>query len=52
MIKINYPLLYYQLHEKAVLGVLVGADYQMVDKDLRRLKTSLLDWDGATSITS
>ncbi|MEM9821413.1 MAG: AAA family ATPase [Bacteroidota bacterium] len=44
MIKINYPLLYYQLQEDAVLGILVGADYQMVEKDLKRLKTTLSDF--------
>lgn len=43
MIKINYPLLYYPLNEKAVLGILVGADHQMVDKDIKRLKTALSD---------
>ncbi len=38
---ITYPLVYYTLPDASVLGVLVGSDYQMVDKDLRSLKSTL-----------
>ncbi|MEZ4950701.1 MAG: hypothetical protein R2784_15140 [Saprospiraceae bacterium] len=34
MRKINYPLLYYPLQEGAVLGLLVGTDLKLVEKDL------------------
>jgi len=48
MKKINYPLLYYKVGEEAVLGILVGADYQVVEKDLngvRRLMTNYIQKD-------
>lgn len=38
---INYPLLYFQLHENAILGVLVGTDYQVVQADLKSVKHTL-----------
>ena len=41
---IQYPLLYYPLHDNAVLGILVGTDYQLVEKDLKRLKNSLSNY--------
>ncbi|MEM9916869.1 MAG: AAA family ATPase [Bacteroidota bacterium] len=41
MKKINYPLVYFQLREDAILGILVGTDYQLVDKDLKSLKSQL-----------
>lgn len=44
MENINYPLLHYQLNEKAVLGILVGTDYQVVEKDLRRVKGVISDY--------
>jgi ATP-dependent Clp protease ATP-binding subunit ClpC len=44
MENINYPLLHYQLKENAVLGILVGTDYQVVDKDLRAVKSVLSDY--------
>jgi len=43
MEKITYPLLYFQLTDDAVLGVLVGTDYQVVDKDLRHVKATLME---------
>ncbi len=43
MEKIHYPLLYYHLPEGAVLGILVGTDYQVIGKDLRSVKTTLSD---------
>lgn len=41
MEKITYPLLHFQLNDAAVLGILVGTDYQVVDKDLRNVKSTL-----------
>ena len=35
---INYPLLYYRLNEHVVLGLLVGTEYQVVEKDLKTIK--------------
>ncbi len=41
MEKITYPILYYELNEQASLGLLVGTDYQLVEKDIASLKTGL-----------
>lgn len=41
---INYPLLYYKIEEGLVLGMLVGTDYQVVDKDLRSVKQTLAQY--------
>lgn len=41
MEKFVYPLLYYQLAENRVLGILVGTDHQVVDTDLRHVKSTL-----------
>ncbi len=41
---INYPLLYYRLNEDAMLGVLVGTEYQVVEKDLRTIKMAVTDY--------
>ena len=41
MEKITYPILYYELNERATLGLLVGTDYQLVEKDISTLKTGL-----------
>lgn len=41
MEKLNYPLLYFQLKENAVLGILVGAGYQLVEKDLKTLQKAM-----------
>lgn len=38
---ITYPLLHFQLNDDAVLGILVGTNYQVVDKDLRNVKATL-----------
>lgn len=43
MRKINYPLLYFQLSEDAFLGILVGTDYEVVEKDLKTIKGILQD---------
>ena len=44
MIKISYPLLYYQLNEEAILGLLVGTDYQVIEKNLKGVKTTLSNY--------
>ncbi len=41
---INYPLLCYQFNEEAVLGILVGTDYQVMDKTLKQVKNQLSDY--------
>ncbi len=43
MDKINYPLLYYQLKDDMILGILVGTTYQVVDSELRKIKSILHD---------
>ena len=41
MERIIYPLLYFKMANDAVLGILVGTDYQVVDKDLKSVKATL-----------
>lgn len=41
MEKLVYPLLHYPLSNDQILGVLVGTSYQLIDSDLRRLKSHL-----------
>ncbi len=41
MEKITYPLLCFNLNQHAVLGILVGTEYQAVETDARRLKSVL-----------
>ncbi len=41
---INYPLLYYRLNKDAVLGILVGTEYQVVEKDLKTIKVAVADY--------
>ena len=41
MERIIYPLLYFKLRNDAVLGILVGTDYQVLDKDLKSVKATL-----------
>ncbi|MEM7104502.1 MAG: AAA family ATPase [Bacteroidota bacterium] len=41
---IIYPLLYYHLEDKSILGILVGTDFRAVDKDLRGIKATLSDF--------
>lgn len=43
MQKITYPLLCFPLAQEAVLGLLVGTDYEAVEPSARRLKATLLD---------
>ena len=38
---LKYPLLYYELKEDTVLGILVGTEYKVVNKDLRTVKNAL-----------
>jgi ATP-dependent Clp protease ATP-binding subunit ClpC len=48
MKNVNYPLLYYNVGKDAVLGILVGTPYQVVEKDLgavRKLMTDYLQKD-------
>ena len=41
MENINYPLLYYTLPGESLLGILVGTEHKVVDKDLKSLKSTL-----------
>ncbi|MBK7337255.1 MAG: hypothetical protein IPJ00_14300 [Saprospirales bacterium] len=41
---LTYPLLYFRLADDAVLGMLLGTDYQVVEHDLRKVKKSLTDF--------
>lgn len=41
MEKKDYPLLYFELKDDTVLGVLVGTEYQLVDKDLKTIKSGM-----------
>ncbi len=43
MRKIKYPLLYYQLTDDTVLGILVGTDYEVVERDLKTVVGILQD---------
>jgi len=44
MEKISYPVLIYKITDEAYLGVLVGAGYQVMERDVRRVKDSLSDF--------
>ncbi len=39
MVKLQYPLLYYKLSDENYLGILVGAEIQMIESDLKKMKT-------------
>lgn len=41
---INYPLIYFELRDEEVLGILVGADHQMVERDVRNIRNSLTSY--------
>lgn len=41
---INYPLLYFELQNQTVLGILVGTNYQCIEKDLKSVKSVLNDY--------
>ncbi len=41
MERIIYPLLYFNISKNAVLGLLIGTDYQVVDKDIKSVKATL-----------
>ena len=42
MDKINYPLLCYPLKDQGILGILVGTDYKVIQKDVETVKRTLL----------
>lgn len=44
MEKINYPLLCFKISEEAVLGILVGTEYEVVEPDLEQVKATLSDY--------
>jgi len=44
MEKIVYPLLYYKLNQDSVLGVLVDTEYQVVDRDIKKVKKTIQDY--------
>ena len=41
MERIIYPLLYFNISKDAVLGLLIGTNYQVIDKDLKSVKATL-----------
>lgn len=41
MDKVTYPLLYFELQPDMVLGLLVGTEYEVMDRDLRSVKATL-----------
>jgi ATP-dependent Clp protease ATP-binding subunit ClpC len=41
---LHFPILYFELSDDAVLGILVGTKHQMVGKDLRTVKSSILEY--------
>lgn len=41
MDKVTYPLLYFELQPDTVLGLLVGTEYEVMESDLRGVKTTL-----------
>ncbi len=43
MEKLTYPLLCFQLNENAILGILVGTSYQLVEATQNKLKSVLTD---------
>lgn len=43
MEKLTYPLLSFQLSHEAVLGILVGTPYQVVEANAQKLRTTLTD---------
>lgn len=40
MKKITYPILSYKIRTDAILGILVGTDFQLVERDINTLKSS------------
>lgn len=44
MEKINYPLVYFKIGEHAILGILIGTDFQVVEKDLKSVKSALSEY--------
>ena len=44
MKNINYPLLYYHIGQEAVLGILVGTSYQVIEKNLVAVRKLMMDY--------
>ena len=44
MDKINYPLLCYPIKDKGVLGILVGTDFKVIQKDTETVKQILTSY--------
>ncbi len=44
MEKINYPLLCFNISEEAVLGILVGTEYEVVERDVEQVKATISDY--------
>jgi len=44
MEKLRYPLLYFQLQENLLLGMLVGTPFQALESNLTALKATLTDY--------
>lgn len=44
MEKIIYPLLYFEIEQETVLGLLIGTNYEVIEKDLRSVKTVLSNY--------
>lgn len=44
MDKVNYPLLYFKLQSDAVLGLLIGTDYEVIEKDIKDVKAVLKNY--------
>ena len=41
---LQFPILYFELSDDVVLGLLVGTTHQMIGKDLRSVKSSILEY--------
>ena len=44
MERINYPIISFEFKQGFCLGVLVGTDYQVIEKDIKEVKTTLLSY--------
>jgi len=44
MSMINYPVVYYSLPSDQVIGMIPGAGHQLVERDLKTLKSKFLDF--------
>ncbi len=41
---INYPILHFKYNDRFCLGILVGSDYCVIEKDIKSVKSSLLSY--------